>query len=557
MTGVPINAVALERSPDAAARARYGVFYTPGPVASALADWAVRADSIRVLDPSFGDGAFLEAAFARLAALRVRRPGTRLFGVEVDSTGAERIAGRRLRIPASNLLHADFFETELDHFGAVPFDAIIGNPPYVRHHLLDAQVRKRARERARSSGIDLNERSDAWAYFCAHLMQFLAPTGRLALLLPQSVLQAEYALPLLHAFAEGHGHTRLVRVQRHLFPEVSERTVVLLIDRARAGAGEVEYRETEDLASLRELLLEKARRSRLPLQVRADGALATQSRFKSRLRWQLTSEESQVWDELVSAPEVVQLDSVADIRIGVVTGANSWFIRSEQEARSLGKAVRGHAIVARAAWLRAAWWGHVEAAEVNEKRSQLLLIDPASRFNRSLSASIADGERQGLHTRSHCARRSHWYCLQDHTAPDLFLPYMGATAQRLIPNLVAATCTNAIHRVYLRPGAPTAAALAAGSWTSFSRLAAELFGRSYGGGVLKLEPSEAALLRIPIAPGAGENLTMIARALERDGKEAARAAADDRVLRLGLGLDVERISCLRSAAERLQRRRGH
>ena len=122
---------------------------------------------------------------------------------------------------------------------------------------------------------------------------------------------------------------------------------------------------------------------------------------------------------------------------------------------------------------------------------------------------------------------------------------------------MGATCTNAIHRVDLVDGQIGAAALAVASWTSLAQLSAELVGRSYGGGVLKLELGEASLLRLPILPGAAHALGEVEEAFLAGGQQAARKRADDLLLREGLGLTNKEVKRIATDAAQLQRRRGH
>ena len=98
-------------------------------------------------------------------------------------------------------------------------------------------------------------------------------------------------------------------------------------------------------------------------------------------------------------------------------------------------------------------------------------------------------------------------------------------------------------------------AVAAASWTSLYRLSAELVGRSYGAGVLKLEPNEAVQLRLPIASPGAENLMQIDKAFRHGGVTSAEKEADRILLEDHLGLSADEVGVLRVASDELQRRR--
>src|SRR5438067_1983405 len=69
-------------APNGSTRRTLGAYYTPRTAADYMADWIVRHDGEHVLEPSFGDGIFLNAV--ALSANRRNITGVRLSGVEID-----------------------------------------------------------------------------------------------------------------------------------------------------------------------------------------------------------------------------------------------------------------------------------------------------------------------------------------------------------------------------------------------------------------------------------------------------------------------------------------
>jgi adenine-specific DNA methylase len=553
------RANALEPTANDERRAN-GAFYTPPSLARVLADWAIEHRPRRILEPSFGDGVFLRAATDLLSRSGISDPGERLFGVEIDPTAQERIKDSGLQIRGSQLWTGDLLSLDVEDLGG-PFEAIIGNPPYIRHHRLDERLAERGRKSGRRLGIELNGRSDAWAYFCAHLTSFLSENGRLALVLPGSILHADYAEPLLSALRSGHGETQLIRIRRRVFTEVQERTVILLVDRTAADREGLVPRQLADVEQLRRSLKAqrhaRAARSDPPARPALDGSAKPprDGLRSSRLPWRLTREEARLYEQVRAHKLVHPLGELAKVRIGVVTGANRFFVRSEQDIEALGKSIKSLPIVSRGAWLQQPRWRATDQRAVSDQPSRLLLLDAAKEYRGAIAAELREGEELGLHDRHHCSKREPWYAIADTKVPQLFLPYMGSVPPKLIVNDARATCTNSVHRVWKRKEAKTTIrAIAAGSWSTLFALSAEVEGRSYGGGVLKLEPGGAAKTALPLGPSA-ELLDEIAAAFEEGGSETARHLADQRLLIDGIGLSRKDVELLWSAACRLREQR--
>jgi hypothetical protein len=102
----------------------------------------------------------------------------------------------------------------------------------------------------------------------------------------------------------------------------------------------------------------------------------------------------------------------------------------------------------------------------------------------------------GIHLRSHPRRRDPWWAIPLPKLPDAFLPYMGQRVRGMALNGARAYATNALHHVYFSSDVVSRRSLTASSWSSIFALAAEVHGRHYGGGVLKIEPSAARLLPV-------------------------------------------------------------
>lgn len=104
---------------------------------------------------------------------------------------------------------------------------------------------------------------------------------------------------------------------------------------------------------------------------------------------------------------------------------------------------------------------------------------------------VESGETLHLQEGYKCSiRLPRWWNVPAVWTPDAFLLRQIHDAPGIISNRTAATSTDTIHRLKVKPGI-SPDWLATASINSATFAFSEVKGRSYGGGVLELEPTEA------------------------------------------------------------------
>lgn len=529
-------------------RRRNGIFYTPDMLAHKMAQWAITTPRAKVMDPSFGGCAFLRAAVHQLRKLRAPHPAHQVYGVDRDSsarTWLESVLHDGAR--EHQFFFGDFLTLRPAHFQTL-FTAVLGNPPYVKHHSLSARRQQVAARALLQSDYRLSALASYWAYFVLHAIDFVAPGGRLALVLPGSLIHADYARTVREALQNAFGRVTALFLRERMFADAEEESVLVFAERRAERSREVRV-GIGSCTSLRFDAedLEQATRS-----------LDATEAEDSWLRAVLDSRILSVYDR--AATQCDRLADKAGIRIGAVTGANRFFVLRPSAFRALSlRRAYARPIVSRAAFVRGLVFDNTALKNMREKDAACLLLCPPLQGsgNRALRSYLRKGTQERLPERTKCALRDPWYRVQTGRVPDAFLTYMTGVSPRLVLNEARIPCTNAIHALTWHPSVSDTEArrIALGFLSTVTRFSAEVEGRSYGGGVLKLEPSEAGRLVIPKMFGNHINrLFREAHELSRCGKaDDASQLVDD--LLLGSLFTAEDLSTLRVGLEMLRARR--
>jgi hypothetical protein len=137
---------------------------------------------------------------------------------------------------------------------------------------------------------------------------------------------------------------------------------------------------------------------------------------------------------------------------------------------------------------------------------------------------------------------------------------MSGTVPRLVTNEAGAVAPNSLHMLRMHDGIKGSCGAITALWqTSLTRLSTELEGHAMGGGMLKLEPSEAGKCIVAAPELSDSYLVDFARDLDtlvRANKEKiAQERADKVILQKGLGLSWSDCQILREAGEQLANRR--
>lgn len=511
---------------DRAQRKARGAYFTPAAVCAYLAQWAIRGSAERVLEPSCGEANFLVAAAEQIRQLKAQERSPYLFdllgstsqlvGVEINAASAKiaslRLAGTKSQ---SEIVLDDFFDIQ----PTADFDAVLGNPPFIRYQSFTGDARQKSLRAALAAGVNLSGLASSWAAFLIHSTKFLRPTGRLGMVLPAELLSVSYAAPVRRFLLQRFASLKMVVFERLIFHDALE-DVVLLMAEGSGGCDKIEVVQVSD----------------------ADGLpppttmMSVAAKSLKNDRWTATLVKADAWEAFIKVGDGPLCERLADwgtTYLGAVTGENKFFCLSDSEVATAGLEERDLLRVSPpgSRHLRGLEFGPKSWSQLRSEGRRCWLFYPKMDSLRPAAAAyVAAGEKREIHKGYKCSMRSPWWRVPLVPKADLFLTYMDYERPRLITNSADARHLNSLYGVTLKKNRKTIGSqlLPLATLNTVSLLGAEVHGRSYGGGMLKLEPREADRIPVPrltLVQECRDQLEAVrphvARALER--KEVAKA----------------------------------
>lgn len=482
----------------------WGQFATPPGLAEQMLQYASRlTERVRFLDPAIGTGSFYSA----LRKVFERDYIEAATGIELDPSFAE-VARRLWADSGLQVMQADFTTLQPE----ARFNLIVSNPPYVRHHHLDAAAKERLRRQVLlRHRIPVSGLAGLYCYFLLLSDAWLEEGGLSVWLIPSEFMDVNYGRAIKQYLTD---RVELLHIHRFSpadvqFTDALVSSAILVFRKTRPG------RDHGVKMSFGGSLLSPGCVSRVPVDA-----------LREARKW--TAFPS---DEANSSrnEHYLTLGDFFAVKRGIATGANGFFILPEEDAIREGIPEEFRRPILPNP-------RHIanEIVEADQRGypsnvPRLVLIDcdlPEDEIEGRFPQFwqyLRRGKERHIHAAYLTSRRSPWYSQEKREPAPFLFTYMGRSGEfrkpfRVIWNKSAATA----HNVYLllypkdalkrvledRPGLNQVVFEYLRSIDT-GQLLSE--GRVYGGGLHKMEPKElarvtAAALWEAVAGASGQSL---------------------------------------------------
>lgn len=539
-----------------------GGYYTPKKIADFLSRWAIISKDARILEPSCGNGIFLESAIEALVDLGCNKESLpdRILGIEIDPKETHKAQKhlRSLGVSSPNMMihNGDFFTyCKSDLFDKKSFDVVIGNPPFIRYQNFPKEYREIAISLMRKIGLNPNRYTNTWVPFLVISTFLLKKSGRLGMVVPAELFEVNYAAETRNFLHEVYGELTIITFRRLVFHGIQQEVILLLGVKNRDGSGKISIIELEDVTGL---VVDKHSTRIESLRSTINEFKPIANSFEKWTQYFLNNEEISFLRDLRKNEQLTLTGELFEVDIGVVTGRNKFFVLNNEQMEKYSLKPYTKRIVTRSAHLRGAIFREKDWIDnVRSKHGAHLFMPgdlPFQKLPQNVREYILRGEEMNIHRGYKCRIRKRWYVVPSVWEPDAFMLRQVHDFPKLVLNKAEATCTDTIHRVRLlnkKDGERITATFLNSLTFAFS----EITGRSYGGGVLTFEPTEAERLPLPFVGADNLDLHKIDKLLRLGKIYEILEINDEILLSEGLGLDWKDISMLRNMWEKLRDRR--
>ncbi|MFC9087029.1 Eco57I restriction-modification methylase domain-containing protein [Nocardiopsis dassonvillei] len=449
--------------------------------------------SIRVLEPAAGDGAFIRGLAQHPLASCIEH----VEAVELlDTESAKAETALRSSELAGRVLNQNILEWYATS-ASQNYDVVLANPPYVRFQFISEADKQRAKSLSSQFGVLGSSVSNLWIPVFLLALNSLSEGGAFSVILPTEFLTGVSAS----------------RVRSWLLSHTKD----LSIDLFKPGSFPTVLQEVLVLSGRRSTSAEK--NQRVTFTDHNGGAHSWEHvvspDVKTWTSYLLTPEQLKAYQFAQDLQPVRIMSSIARFSVSTVTGANGYFCLPTSEIRNFNLDTWALPLLGRSRHAQGLVFTPDDHQELtaSDHPSWILSFSADRPGPESIPAAlnyIQTGEAQSIHARYKTRIRTPWYRVPIVPAGELLLSKRSNEFPRVISNQAKVITTDTIYRGKMVPGSGISADdLTASFHNSLTLLSAEVEGRSLGGGVLELVPSEVASLLVPVSNEAHKHLPQI------------------------------------------------
>lgn len=524
-----------------------GSYYTPYWIASFVSRWIKNYNISSVLEPSCGDGVFFEAI-----SKEVTDRALSLIGFDTDAGALDYCRQKSFNSNIKlSLYEQDFLAWAIENIQSESpqkFDAIVGNPPFVRYQYLEKEQQENAQKIFDLLGMKFSKHTNLWIPFVVSSIEFLVPGGVIGMVIPSELLHVLYAQGLRDYLLSSCSKLLLIDPEDIWFDDTLQGAMLLIAQK------KFESSDKSKVAIIRTKGQDFSKEN--PFYTFNNADYISGNTFSKKWTYGLLSkDELEIYEKVCNSKSFYRFHQLADVDVGIVTGANKFFLVNDDVVNEYSLTDKAHPMFGRSEHCPGIIYDEIQH-NLNKLKgypSNFLYFDNENDgivYSKYLDVGVA----QDIHMRYKCRIRTPWYKVPSVFSTPVNMLKRSNGIPRLISNRMNAYTTDTAYRITPKDNVDSET-LVTCFLNSVTALSAELEGRFYGGGVLELVPSEIECLAVPYIDGVGKNIESLDECVRKKDWKSLLENQDKSLFSNIDDIDLKDIDVLRKALFRLQLRR--
>ena len=377
----------------------------------------------------------------------------------------------------------------------------------------------------------------------------LKETGKIGFVIPAELLQVSYAQQLREFLAHFYNKINIISFEKLVFPDIQQEVVLLLGEKDGGNSHLIEHLELRDSQDLYRLDVNKLK------------SPSKQIDFKSS-KWTfyfLEQKEIDFLEHIAQQKNIPAIGNYANVEVGITTGSNKYFTVPLTVVEAFNLKEYAKPMVGRSVQVNSVIFTKEDWAlnRLTKAKAHLLVFPQRSEINghEGLNSYIHLGESMGINQGYKTGIRNDWFVVPSIKISDALFVRRNNLYPRLILNEAKAYTTDTMHRVFIKTETNKKAFISS-FYNSLSFAFSEIVGRSYGGGVLELMPSEAEKILLPYQIENAELFSTINEMMrEKKSINQILEFTNERILKEGYGFSKAEIKLADRIWKKLSSRR--
>jgi adenine-specific DNA-methyltransferase len=457
-------------------RKKFAQFFTPIPIADAMAKWLLGNDQLKnVLEPAFGLGVFSRAILNHKKEINIK-------GFEVDETIFDNAKKYFEDIENVNLLLQDYMYNDWKN----KYDGIICNPPYFKFH--DYDNKNILKEIETNLKCKLNGFTNLYTLFLLKSIHQLSKNGRCAYIIPSEFLNSDYG-KLVKSYlikSKTLRHIIVIDFEENVFDDALTTASIILC----ANDNLTERVQFSNIQSLQDLSKIDDVISKYP-NISETKQTYNFSELNPEIKWKTYYQKQ----NSIRFKNLVPFSTYAKVVRGIATGSNDYFTFNLSKAKEFNIDEQYLLpCICSAKDSKTSFFSLQDFEELKKSDKSVFLFNAQNSTDENINSYIQKGENEEVNKRFLTASRTPWYSLENRKPAPIWVSVFNRSGLRFIRNEANISNLTSYHCIYPKQTSLFSEIdidlLFAYLLTDTAKQIFDDNSRQYGNGLQKFEPND-------------------------------------------------------------------